>query len=46
LAQNEQIYAKAMVWFRRDLRTHDHATFYHALKAGRARAAPVYWRDA
>jgi len=24
-----------LVWFRRDLRTHDHAAFYHALKAGR-----------
>jgi DNA photolyase len=36
LAQNEQIFAKALVWFRRDLRTHEHGAFYHALKAGRA----------
>jgi deoxyribodipyrimidine photolyase len=36
LAQIEQSYANALVWFRRDLRTHDHAAFYHALKAGRA----------
>jgi deoxyribodipyrimidine photo-lyase len=33
LAQNEQIYPKSLVWFRRDLRVHDHAAFYHALKA-------------
>jgi deoxyribodipyrimidine photo-lyase len=36
LAQKEQPFAKTLVWFRRDLRTHDHAAFYHALKAGRA----------
>jgi deoxyribodipyrimidine photo-lyase len=36
LVPNEQNCAKALVWFRRDLRTHDHAAFYHALKAGRA----------
>jgi deoxyribodipyrimidine photo-lyase len=36
LAQKEQLYAKTLVWFRRDLRAHDHAAFYHALKAGRA----------
>jgi len=36
LAQNEALYAKTLVWFRRDLRTHDHAAFYHALKSGYA----------
>jgi deoxyribodipyrimidine photo-lyase len=35
LAQKEQLYAKTLVWFRRDLRSRDHAAFYHALKAGR-----------
>ena len=35
MAQKEQLYAKTLVWFRRDLRTDDHAAFYHALKAGR-----------
>ena len=25
----------ALVWFRRDLRTHDHAALYHALRAAR-----------
>jgi hypothetical protein len=34
LAQNERTCAKALIWFRRDLRAHDHAAFYHALKAG------------
>jgi hypothetical protein len=34
LAQNERIRAKALIGFRRDLRKHDHAAFYHALKAG------------
>ena len=24
---------RALVWFRRDLRTHDHAALYHALRA-------------
>ncbi len=36
MTQDLQIYAKTLVWFRRDLRTHDHAAFYHALKTGRA----------
>ncbi len=36
MAQNIPICAKALVWFRRDLRTHDHTAFYHALTAGRA----------
>ena len=36
LNQNLQRYAKTLVWFRRDLRTCDHAAFYHALKTGRA----------
>lgn len=36
LNQNLQRYAKTLVWFRRDLRTRDHAAFYHALKAGHA----------
>ena len=36
MAQNEQIYPKALVWFRRDLRAQDHAAFYHALKASRS----------
>jgi len=26
---------RALVWFRRDLRTHDHAALYHALRAAR-----------
>jgi hypothetical protein len=26
LARNKQIYAKALVWFRRNLRAHDHCT--------------------
>lgn len=26
-------YARGMVWFRRDLRAHDHAALYHALRA-------------
>ena len=34
MAQNQQLYAKTLTWFRRDLRTHDHAAFYHALKSG------------
>ena len=29
-------YDRALVWFRRDLRAHDHAALYHALKASRA----------
>ncbi len=36
LNQNLQLYAKTLVWFRRDLRASDHAAFYHALKTGRA----------
>ena len=36
LALDEPIYAKTLVWFRRDLRTHDHAAFYHARRSGRA----------
>ena len=36
MAHNQQLYAKTLVWFRRDLRAHDHAAFYHALKTGRA----------
>lgn len=28
-------YARALVWFRRDLRDHDHAALYHALKRAR-----------
>ncbi|MGE5319294.1 MAG: cryptochrome/photolyase family protein [Hyphomicrobiaceae bacterium] len=28
-------YARALVWFRRDLRDHDHAALYHALKNAR-----------
>jgi deoxyribodipyrimidine photo-lyase len=36
LNQNLQLYEKTLVWFRRDLRTCDHAAFYHALKFGRS----------
>ena len=36
MTQNQALYAKTMVWFRRDLRTHDHAAFYHALKSSSA----------
>ena len=28
-------YARALVWFRRDLRDYDHAALYHALKRAR-----------
>ena len=28
-------YARALVWFRRDLRDYDHAALYHALKSAR-----------
>src|SRR5574340_6324 len=28
-------YTRALVWFRRDLRDHDHAALYHALKRAR-----------
>ncbi len=31
----EKILDSALVWFRRDLRSHDHAALYHALKAAR-----------
>ena len=31
----EPRYAAALVWFRRDLRAHDHAALYHALKSAR-----------
>ena len=31
----------ALVWFRRDLRAHDHAALFHALKAGEAFTCPV-----
>jgi deoxyribodipyrimidine photo-lyase len=31
----EKRYETAMVWFRRDLRSHDHAALYHALKDAR-----------
>lgn len=35
-SDTEPTYARALVWFRRDLRTHDHAALCHALKSGRA----------
>ena len=35
MVRNQQIYPKALVWFRRDLRVRDHAAFYHALKVSR-----------
>ena len=28
-------YARALVWFRRDLRDYDHAALYHALQSAR-----------
>nr|WP_297352554.1 deoxyribodipyrimidine photo-lyase [uncultured Caldimonas sp.] len=31
----EKVLDSALVWFRRDLRAHDHAALYHALKAAR-----------
>jgi deoxyribodipyrimidine photo-lyase len=31
----EPCYEKGLVWFRRDLRVHDHAALYHALKSAR-----------
>ncbi|WP_047197446.1 cryptochrome/photolyase family protein [Caldimonas brevitalea] len=31
----EKVLDSALVWFRRDLRLHDHAALYHALKAAR-----------
>jgi deoxyribodipyrimidine photo-lyase len=30
------IYANSICWFRRDLRLHDHAALYHALKQSAA----------
>ncbi|MES1986648.1 MAG: deoxyribodipyrimidine photo-lyase [Pseudomonadota bacterium] len=34
-AQQELIYEKSLVWFRRDLRDYDHAALYHALKSSK-----------
>ncbi len=31
----DKVLAAALVWFRRDLRAHDHAALYHALRAAR-----------
>src|SRR6476659_3897969 len=31
----EKAYAAGLVWFRRDLRAHDHAALYHALRSCR-----------
>jgi deoxyribodipyrimidine photo-lyase len=36
LKMENKRYDRALVWFRRDLRAHDHAALYHALKASRA----------
>jgi deoxyribodipyrimidine photo-lyase len=34
-AQQEPIYEKSLVWFRRDLRDYDNAALYHALKSSK-----------
>jgi deoxyribodipyrimidine photo-lyase len=36
----EKPYAAGLVWFRRDLRAHDHAALYHALRSCRRCTAP------
>ena len=39
-------YARALVWFRRDLRDFDHAALYHALRRSRAvHCVFVFGRD-